>query len=132
MNPPLADDRAPPACDTARTAELRALLASRKRLLILTHNNPDPDSIGGAMGLAEFARKACGIEAEFAITGRILRAENQAMVRELNIETTPLETVDTSEFDCFAVVDTQPGFGHTFVPPEIAVGVDEGKEASVG
>ncbi len=116
---PAARKGGPTACDHARTETLRALLAGRKRLLILTHNNPDPDSLGGAMGLAEFARKVAGIEVDFAITGRILRAENQAMVRELEIDTKTLDDVDVSRFDCFAFVDTQPGFGHTVVPAGI-------------
>lgn len=124
MNPqPLAQKAQPPACDPARTEALRTLLASRKRLLILTHNNPDPDSLGGAMGLRTFAREVAGIESLFAITGRILRAENKAMVRELGIETTPLEDVPLDEFDCVAYVDTQPGFGHTFVPPGVAADI---------
>lgn len=100
----------------ARTELLRDLLKTRRRLLVLSHNNPDPDSLGGAVGLQEFARLAAGCESTLAITGKILRAENQAMVRELGIELARLDTIKLSEFDCVALVDTQPGFGHTFVP----------------
>ena len=100
----------------SRAAALRDLLRSRERLLVLTHNNPDPDSLGGAVGLQEFARLAAGCESRLAITGKILRAENQAMVRELQIAMDRLDTVKLSDFDCIALVDTQPGFGHTFVP----------------
>jgi nanoRNase/pAp phosphatase (c-di-AMP/oligoRNAs hydrolase) len=100
----------------ARTEVLRDLLKTRQRLLVLTHNNPDPDSLGGAIGLMEFARLACGIDSQLAITGKILRAENQAMVRELSIQMDRLDTIKLSDFDCVALVDTQPGFGHTFVP----------------
>ena len=99
-----------------RSAALRDLLRTRQRLLVLTHHNPDPDSLGGAIGLMEFARLACGMEAKLAITGRVLRAENQAMVRELGVEMDRLDTIKLSDFDCVALVDTQPGFGHTFVP----------------
>ena len=99
-----------------RSAALRDLLRTRQRLLVLTHHNPDPDSLGGAIGLMEFARLACGMEAKLAITGRVLRAENQAMVRELGGEMDRLDTIKLSDFDCVALVDTQPGFGHTFVP----------------
>lgn len=102
---------------------LRAVLRGRRRLLVLTHNNPDPDSLGGAVGLMEFARKAVGIEATFAITGRILRAENVAMVRELGIPMERLESIVLADFDCVAMVDTQPGFGHTFVPPGLRVDI---------
>jgi nanoRNase/pAp phosphatase (c-di-AMP/oligoRNAs hydrolase) len=102
---------------------LRDLLRSRRRLLVLTHNNPDPDSLGGAIGLQEFARKAAGIDCRIAISGKILRAENQAMVRELALPLERLETVNLADFDCFALVDTQPGFGHTLVPPGIHVDI---------
>src|SRR5690606_33240881 len=114
--PPLGTGR-------ARTESLRELLRGRHRLLVLTHNNPDPDSLGGAVGLQEFARKAAGIESRLAITGRILRAENQAMVRELGIQMERLDDVRLSDFDCVALVDTQPGFGHTHVPLGIAVDI---------
>jgi len=108
---------------TARAEELRDLLRSRERLLVLTHNNPDPDSLGGAVGLQEFARLAAGLESQLAITGKILRAENQAMVRELQIDMVQLDSVTLSDFDCIALVDTQPGFGHTFVPSECDVDI---------
>jgi len=123
MNPiPLAKTPQP-GSDRARMEALRAVLTGRQRLLVLTHNNPDPDSLGGAVGLQDFARKVTGVESQFAITGRILRAENQAMVRELGIQMDRLETVDLTDFDCVALVDTQPGFGHTFVPPSLAVDI---------
>ncbi len=112
-NSPLAKHARP---GSSRTEALRELLRTRQRLLVLTHNNPDPDSLGGAVGLQEFARLAAGCESRLAITGKILRAENQAMVRELQIEMDRLDTVRLSDFDCIALVDSQPGFGHTFVP----------------
>lgn len=108
---------------TARTEMLRDLLRTRHRLLVLTHNNPDPDSLGGAVGLQEFARLAAGIDSKLAITGKILRAENQAMVRELGIVMDRLDTIRLSDFDCFALVDTQPGFGHTFVPAGTSIDI---------
>ena len=91
----------------------------RSRLLVLTHNNPDPDSLGGAMGLQEFAAKVLGMDSRFAITGKVLRAENKAMVRELGIKMDRLDATRIADFDCFAMVDTQPGFGHTFLPPGV-------------
>ncbi|MBX3463532.1 MAG: DHH family phosphoesterase [Planctomycetes bacterium] len=102
---------------------MRNLLRSRRRLLVLTHNNPDPDSLGGAVGLQEFARKAAGIDSRLAISGKILRAENQAMVRELGLQMDRVADVALADFDCVALVDTQPGFGHTHVPAGLAVDI---------
>src|SRR5687768_7347031 len=114
MNPHPLVKPAPRATGPSRAHALRELLQSRRRLLVMTHNNPDPDSIGGAVGLLEFARLA-GVPGRLAITGKILRAENQAMVRELAIELHLLEDERLAESSCIPLVDTQPGFGHTMV-----------------
>jgi nanoRNase/pAp phosphatase (c-di-AMP/oligoRNAs hydrolase) len=111
---------APPA--PSRAQALRNLLRSRRQLLVLTHNNPDPDSLGGAVGLLEFARLA-GVPGRLAITGKILRAENQAMVRELGIEMDRLAELRLDDFDCTALVDTQPGFGHTVLPEGLRIDI---------
>jgi nanoRNase/pAp phosphatase (c-di-AMP/oligoRNAs hydrolase) len=123
MNPQPLPKPAPVAAGGSRTQALRDLLRQRRRLLVLTHNNPDPDSLGGAVGLLEFARLAAGIPGRLAISGKILRAENQAMVKELAIELDRVESLNLADFDCFALVDTQPGFGHTRVPPGIVVDI---------
>ena len=102
------------AAERART--LVSLLRSRRRLLVMTHTNPDPDSLGSAMGLCELAAQVARIPSAIAMSGQILRAENQAMVRELEIPLTPVAEVDFAAHDCIALVDTQPAFGHTLVP----------------
>lgn len=106
-----------------RTEALLALLRGRRHLLVLTHNNPDPDSLGAAIGLRHFASMAGLVDSAFALSGRILRAENQEMVRQLGIDMTPLAEVDVTKYDVAALVDTQPGFGHTIVPPGTKVDI---------
>lgn len=106
-----------------RTEQLLDLLRQRRRLLVLTHNNPDPDSLGSAVGLRQFASQAAGLQSTLALTGRILRAENQEMVKQLAIEMVPVANVDLAQFDCVALVDTQPGFGHTLVPTACKVDI---------
>lgn len=123
MNPKPLVKLAARVTGVSRTHELRDLLRGRRRLLVLTHNNPDPDSLGGALGLQEFAQLAAGVPSRLAISGKILRAENQAMVRELTIEFDRLDTLVLTDFDCVALVDTQPGFGHTFVPPGLPIDI---------
>lgn len=120
---------------TSRTQQLAAVLAGKRRLLVLTHKNPDPDSLGGVLGLREFAQQVAGVPSDFAVTGRILRAENQTMVRELGIAMRQLDEVDLTAYDCFALVDTQPGFTHTIIPADIHIDIvldhhdSEGREA---
>ena len=99
-----------------RTDELIKLFESRKRLLVLTHGNPDPDSMGAGVGLQHLAQQTTGLPSTFGLVGRVMRAENKAMIECLGIELTPLDSLDLSDYDCVALVDTQPGFGHTICP----------------
>ncbi len=101
----------------SRTQELLRKLRGCKRLLVLTHVNPDPDSLGSALGLRLLAEQKLGVPSSFGFSGQIMRAENKEMVNCCSIEMTPQEELDIDSYDCIAVVDTQPGFGHTHLPP---------------
>jgi nanoRNase/pAp phosphatase (c-di-AMP/oligoRNAs hydrolase) len=85
------------------------------KMLILTHDNPDPDSLAGALGLERLLADA-GIPSLIGVAGIIGRAENRAMVRELSIELEPLQTLDFAKFAGVALVDTQPGTGNNSLP----------------
>lgn len=106
-----------------RIEELIRKLRGCKRLLVLTHANPDPDSLASAQGLRLLAEAKLGVPSSFGYTGRILRAENKEMVEHCGIEMTPLEELDLDSYDCLAVVDTQPGFGHTQLPEDLKVDI---------
>lgn len=99
-----------------RTEQLVKLLEGRKRLLVWTHTHPDPDALGSGMGLRHLAQEKLGIPSSFGLVGRVMRAENKAMVGCLGIDLTPVSELDLDDYDCIALVDTQPGFGHTMLP----------------
>ena len=92
-------------------------------LVVLTHDNPDPDSLAAALGLRHIF-EAQGIKTVMALGGIIGRAENRAMVRELKLELVPFERIDRGatpeQCPLFALVDTQPGTGNNSLPPEIS------------
>ncbi|HZS41078.1 MAG TPA: DHH family phosphoesterase [Polyangia bacterium] len=85
------------------------------KTLILTHDNPDPDSLAAALGLRKLL-ESNGLEAQIALGGIIGRPENRAMVRELKIDLAPFERLDLGAFAAFALVDTQPGTGNNSLP----------------
>ena len=99
-----------------RVEELLRLLQGRKRVLVLSHNSPDPDSMGAACGMRYLIEKTLGIPTIFGFRGDIFRAENQEMVRSLGLGMVKVEELDLARFDGVVLVDTQPGFGHTVVP----------------
>jgi len=92
-----------------------------KRPLILTHRTPDPDALGAMFGLDRLLRQAFGLDPEIAASGRISRAENVAMMRELGLAFVDAERLDPARYAGVFLVDSQPGFGHTILPAEIPV-----------
>lgn len=90
--------------------------AAGGRAAILTHDNPDPDSLAAALGLKRLFESE-GIPSIMAIGGIIGRAENRAMVRELKIELQPIDKLDWGAYTIVAMVDTQPRTGNNSLPP---------------
>src|SRR5262249_10480482 len=124
---------------TAARSALRTRAASSgerpARALILTHDNPDPDSIAAAVGVRRLL-EADEFAVPLALGGIIGRAENRAMVRELRIPLTPIERLDLSRFQVVALVDTQPLTGNNSLPddrkPDIVIDHHPPREASNG
>jgi len=101
-----------------RLQRLKAV-AQNKKVLILTHNNPDPDAISAGWALSYLLRKKFKASCQLAYGGMIARAENRAMVRLLNIDIKLLDSVNIRDFEVFALVDTQPRAGNNSLPPRI-------------
>ena len=79
------------------------------QLLILTHNNPDPDSIAAAFGLRHALSHVTKVKTKLGYGGSIGRAENRIMVKLLRIPLHPMTGGMVSRFKHVAVVDAQPG-----------------------
>ena len=84
---------------------LHEILKSIKRLGILVHDNPDPDSIASALALVQIAASV-HTEAAIMYHGEISRQENRAFVNLLNIDLIHVDEIDPNEYDMLALVDT--------------------------
>ncbi len=87
-----------------------------KRALVLTHDNPDPDSIASAVALAHLLDRMAGVEAVVAYGGIVGRAENRALVRVLKLPVVPISRVVFEDHDLICMVDTQPEQGNHSLP----------------
>jgi nanoRNase/pAp phosphatase (c-di-AMP/oligoRNAs hydrolase) len=87
------------------------------KVLILPHNDPDPDAIASAVALRHLLAERAGVEAQIAYKGIIGRAENRALVRFLGQPLRRLANSDLLRADVVALVDTQPGSGNNPLPP---------------
>jgi nanoRNase/pAp phosphatase (c-di-AMP/oligoRNAs hydrolase) len=104
----------------AKLERLLEVARGRKRALIITHDNPDPDSMAAAVALAFLLEKKAGVEARVGYGGIIGRAENIACVKVLRLPVIPVAQLVFDEYDLLGLVDTQPRVGNHSLPARYA------------
>ncbi len=109
----------------ARLERLLQHARGHRRALVLSHDNPDPDSIAAAAALGHILEQVAGVPALLAYGGIVGRAENRAMVRVLKLPLVPISRVSLDDYDLIAMVDTQPEQGNHSLParrfPDIVI-----------
>ncbi|NIN72319.1 MAG: hypothetical protein GTO46_10470 [Gemmatimonadetes bacterium] len=105
-------------CGEPRLAELKAALDGGGQMLILTHDNPDPDALASAFALLKLVETFAGLAARIGFGGFVGRAENRTMVRELQLPVKPASRVSFDDADVIALVDTQPGTLNNSLPDD--------------
>jgi len=110
----------------ARLASLRQLVEEKTspgRWLVLTHDNPDPDSLASAAALSTLLRALFRRKVTTAYGGIVGRAENRQMVRTLGLRLSHVRHLSWSHYKHFALVDCQPGTGNNALPSELGADV---------
>jgi len=85
-------------------------------MLIVVHDNPDPDALASACALARLARCRAGVRCRVTCDGMVGRAENRALLRELRLNILPVQNVRWTEWPLIGMVDSQPGTGNNALP----------------
>ena len=89
-------------------------------VLILTHDNPDPDALASGKALSHLLMEAWQIPTRLQYSGLVARAENQAMLKLLVPEWEHVDILtDLNKYSAIALVDTQPGAGNNRLPDDI-------------
>ncbi len=88
-------------------------------VVILPHDNPDPDSLASAVTLGYLLEQLAGRTATIAQGGIVGRAENRAMVTYLNINLVSVSSIKFTPATLVALVDTQPGRTNNSLPEGI-------------
>lgn len=109
-----------------RLEQLR-LAAGAGPVLILTHDNPDPDALASGKVLATLLEQAWGIRSRLMYCGVVSRAENQAMLKLVTPGWEAVDTLDglddTGRYSAVALVDSQPGAGNNSLPSGVIPGI---------
>ncbi len=98
------------------SGRVREFVRGKGKVLIVAHDNPDPDSLAAAFALRYLLEVSENVDATITFGGVIGRGENRAMVKELEIKTVPLDGLDLDQFGVICMVDTQPGTGNNSFP----------------
>lgn len=100
-------------------AKLRTI-AGPGPVLIMTHDNPDPDALASGMALSTLLKAAWNIPSRLVYSGLVARAENQALLKYLTPDWEHIDVLTGLEqYSAIALVDTQPAAGNNRLPPEI-------------
>lgn len=95
-----------------RSERLLATLEPFRRVVIVSHVNPDPDALASMLGLqALLAHAQPGKSVVLTVDGMIARAENRAMAEALGIALVPVESVKVGLDTAVIMVDSQPHTG---------------------
>ncbi len=97
------------ALTRARVQQYQRYLADADRILILLHNEPDPDAMASGLALRTVLHRTRTTAVIAALEG-VTRPENMRMVNllDIHVETIALEGIQ--DFDRVCMVDVQPHY----------------------
>jgi nanoRNase/pAp phosphatase (c-di-AMP/oligoRNAs hydrolase) len=98
----------------ARVQQYQRYFSDAERVLIMLHNDPDPDAIASGLALRNVLRRTKTTAIIGAMQG-VTRPENLRMMNLLDIHVDPIAPESLKEYDRIAMVDVQPHyFGDLF------------------
>jgi nanoRNase/pAp phosphatase (c-di-AMP/oligoRNAs hydrolase) len=93
----------------ARVQQYQRYFSDADRVLILLHNDPDPDAMASGLALRNVLRRTKTTAIIGAIQG-VTRPENLRMVNLLDIHVEPITPRSLRDYDRIAMVDVQPHY----------------------
>lgn len=93
----------------ARVQQYQRYFSDADRILILLHNDPDPDAIASGLALRNVLRRTKTTTILGAMQG-VTRPENLRMLNLLDIQVEPVTAASLAEYSRIAMVDVQPHY----------------------
>jgi len=93
----------------ARVQQYQRYFSDADRVLIVLHNDPDPDAMASGLALRNVLRRTKATAIIGAFQG-VTRPENLRMVNLLGIHVEPITEASLEEYDRIAMVDVQPHY----------------------
>jgi nanoRNase/pAp phosphatase (c-di-AMP/oligoRNAs hydrolase) len=93
----------------ARVQQYQRYFSDADRVLIMLHNDPDPDAMASGLALRNVLRRTKTTAIIGAIQG-VTRPENLRMINLLDIHVEPIQPDTIKTYDRVAMVDVQPHY----------------------
>ena len=103
------------AVDRQRVQQYQRYLSDADRVLILLHNDPDPDAIASGLALRNILRRTRQTAIIGCLAG-VSRPENLRMLKLLDLQIEVLTPEQFKNFDRIALVDVQPHYFPGLLP----------------
>src|SRR5687768_10430075 len=104
-----------------RAKQLLRALAGKKKILITTHEHPDPDALASCVAMCELLQqKMPGADVRVSFKGGIGGGLNEAFANLTDLKPLPWDDAALLTVDAIVLMDTQPGFGNSPLPPTVA------------
>jgi len=97
------------ALTRARVQQYQRYLSDADRILILLHNEPDPDAMASGLALRTLLHRTKATAVIGALEG-VTRPENMRMVNLLDIHVEAIRPEQIADFDRITMVDVQPHY----------------------
>ena len=92
-----------------KVQQYQRFFSDADRVLILLHNDPDPDALASGLALRNVLRRTKQTAIIAAIES-VTRPENLRMVNLLDLHVDLITPEQVAEYDCVAMVDVQPHY----------------------
>ncbi len=92
-----------------RVQQYQRFFSDAERVLILLHNEPDPDALASGLALRNVLRRTRQTAIIAALEG-VTRPENVRMVNLLDLHVETIAPAQVAEYDRVAMVDVQPHY----------------------
>ena len=92
-----------------KVQQYQHFFSDAERVLILLHNEPDPDALASGLALRNVLRRTRQTAIIAALEG-VTRPENVRMVDLLDLHVEPITPAQVAEYDRVAMVDVQPHY----------------------
>jgi nanoRNase/pAp phosphatase (c-di-AMP/oligoRNAs hydrolase) len=93
----------------ARVQQYQRYFTDAERVLIMLHNEPDPDALASGLALRNILRRTKATAIIGAMQG-VTRPENVRMINLLDIQIETITPSSLKDFDRIAMVDVQPHY----------------------